>query len=198
MTQSKIIILAAGASTRMGQAKQLLQYQGETLLNRTIRLALEANCGAVTVVLGAKAAQIRPTITEKAITIVQNDNWQNGMSTSLQAGLNNVLHKNPKTEAILMLLCDQPFISVALIQSFFQQYQIQKPSIVAAQYEDILGVPALFHQSVFPNLLQLKGQQGARKVIRQFEKAAIAIPFPKGRFDVDTPEQYETLKAITN
>ena len=190
-----IIILAAGASRRMGRPKQLLEYQGQTLLNRTIGIARSLNNNPVIVVLGANAELIEPTISNSEVGIVYNPDWDTGMGSSIRTGLNALLEKHSEISAVLVLLVDQPYLTADLLNSLITEYQQNTPPVVAARYGEVLGVPALFNRSVFPRLFGLDKQVGARKVIASYRQELRSIPFPKGAIDLDTPSDWEQFNA---
>ncbi|GAB4031373.1 nucleotidyltransferase family protein [Spirosoma gilvum] len=181
------IILAAGASNRLGgQPKQLLTQDGTSLIQRIVQTALSLQSGPVIVVLGANQSLIQPEIEQLPIQIVRNPDWQEGLSSSLRAGLNNLA--GDSIEYFLVLLTDQPFVTTALLQQLITTQQQTGKGIVACRYGDSghLGVPALFsirYQSAFMNL---SGDVGARKLIQQYADDCAAVPFDLGTIDLDT------------
>ncbi|MCI5082490.1 MAG: nucleotidyltransferase family protein [Saprospiraceae bacterium] len=188
-----IIILAAGASRRMGQPKQLLEWRGESLLARICRISLSANVTQVVVVLGAHAPRIRPELDAfPEIQIAINEQWDLGMSSSIQAGLQLQLSQNPNLDAVLILLVDQPYIQLPHIQQFLAAATSEAP-LVAADYGKHLGVPCLFKSSLFDHLLQLDGAAGARHLIRTHQHQATTISLPQARLDLDTPEDWKNF-----
>jgi len=190
-----IIILAAGASRRLGYPKQLLEIEDENLLNRMIRMARDSNFEVVSVVVGAHIELIIPQIDTTGIHLFLNPDWESGMSSTLACGLKYTLRAHPGLQSVLILLVDQPHVTTELINSFLKKYQEEAPPIVAARYDDTFGVPALFDQKLFPKLLDLKGSSGARQLIRSHKKKLIAVDFPEGKMDVDTPEDWEKIKT---
>ena len=185
-----IVILAAGASTRMGQPKQLLRYNGQSLVQRICTEALATQTNGVTLVLGANAATILPEVRNLSVQVAHNEDWEQGMSTSVKKGLTSLLHDCPKVEAVLFLLVDQPFVDHVIIKQFLNKFQQEKPLLIASDYGRNLGVPALFHQSLFPKLLQLEGAKGANRLLKQYADQAIRVPFPSAAIDLDTPEDW--------
>ena len=192
-----IIILAAGASTRMGQPKQELQFQGETLLQRAIRIAGESSAQSITVVLGANAEGINAAMDDQRISVCYNAHWQEGMSSSIKAGLQWLLHARPVMEQVLLMLCDQPLVTPQLLNQLMRAGQ-QQAGIVACAYQDTVGAPVLFHRRYFNQLLLLTGQEGAKKLLMKFSGAVVTIPFKEGAVDVDTPEDYRRLNTMQN
>jgi molybdenum cofactor cytidylyltransferase len=188
-----ILILAAGQSKRLGEPKQLLLYEGQTLLNRMIGIAKNAYPFPITVVLGANAAKIKSQITDKDVDIVINENWEKGMASSIRKGLEAMLQSVLQLDAVFIMLCDQPFISEQQICSLYSlQNETDRP-IAACYYAGISGTPALFHRSVFPELLSLEGDTGAKKIIKARENDVAKLHFEKGVIDIDTLDDYKNL-----
>ncbi len=188
-----IAILAAGASTRMGQPKQLLDFRGESLIRKVIKVALSSDSHPVLVVLGAHAAAIKPEIEDQDVVIVENSAWQQGLSTSIRTAV-AALHSNfPQCSAVLFLLADQPFVSPVHLSAIKAAYFQTGLPIVASYYGEKSGVPALFDQSLFAALLSLQGDQGAGTLIKTFQEKVFSIKFPEGIWDIDTPEDYDVI-----
>lgn len=187
-----VIVLAAGGSTRMGRPKQLLVYRGESLLRRAVRAALEADCGPVLVVLGGAADRVRPELEGLPVTAVHNPLWEQGMGGSVRAGIEQ-LCRGTAAGAALLMLSDQPGVTWRTLRGLIDAYASGGVDIAASEYDGALGVPALFSAALFPELLQLQGAQGAKKVITAHADIVRAVSFPEGRFDIDTPEEYGRL-----
>lgn len=188
-----IIILAAGGSTRLGQAKQQLLYQGQTLLQRAIQTALASGTHPVIVVLGANAESIQPQIEQAQVHIAHNPDWAEGMSSSIKAGMMTLQKLAPTASSALFLLCDQPFIETALLHHMKEVRKKSGKGIVACSYQNTLGAPVLFDREFFPELEQLQGQEGAKKLLSVHADVVVAIPFERGAIDIDTPADYQTL-----
>ena len=188
-----IIILAAGASTRMSSPKQLLDYQGESLVNSTIKKAVNSVCNPVILVLGANANNILNQIKDNAITIIKNPDWQLGMSTSIRCGIREIIENNPDLEAVVITVCDQPFLNTEVINNLVASFEFQKKSIIACKYADTLGVPVLFSNNYFDKLANLTQDMGAKKLIKIHKNDVFSIPFPLGAVDIDTPQDYQQL-----
>lgn len=188
-----IIILAAGGSTRLGRPKQLLEFKGQTLIEKVCETALETGFQTV-VVLGAFAAKIKPLIEDLSVETVLNKDWQTGMSSSLQTGLQKLLEKNPDLSAAIFLLCDQPFVTTKTILKLVEKQKTSGKAIVASAYADQLGVPALFTKDLFAELLGLQGDVGARFLIKKYGNDYVAkISAPEAEFDIDTERDIEQL-----
>ncbi|WP_375474147.1 NTP transferase domain-containing protein [uncultured Nostoc sp.] len=188
-----IMILAAGASTRMGTPKQLLLYQGRSLLQYITDMAIASVCQPVVVVLGANAEQIHPQIEQLPVTVVKNLDWACGMSASIKSGIEFLNNFPQQTEAVVITLCDQPFVSHKIINQLVDTYYSTRKPIIACEYGDTLGVPALFNQIFFSELAALKETSGAKRVINNNLNEVFSIPFPLGDIDIDTPKDYEQL-----
>ncbi|HEX4638339.1 MAG TPA: nucleotidyltransferase family protein [Chthoniobacterales bacterium] len=192
------IILAAGASTRMGGApKQLLQFGGETLLRRAALVALEASCRPVIVVTGANAAAARDSLHGLDVCKIDNQQWQSGMSSSLRTGIDELMAVNPEASAAIIMLCDQPLVTSELIRGLISAHRETNCSIVASRYANSYGVPALFARSHFAELRELKGDEGAKAIIKRHFAQAHLLPFPNGEIDIDTPADFARLQSMT-
>jgi len=189
-----IIILAAGSSSRMGNPKQNLLFKGQTLLQIAIKTALAANCCSAVVVLGANYDMISPTIFDQPIHIFENENWEAGMGSSISYSLSELLKLQPDTSSVLFMLTDQPLITPGLINMLINKAAPGK--IIASSYNDTLGPPVLFDKLFFNELLVMQGNEGAKKLLQKHPEAVVAVPFPSGAFDIDTPEDYERLRDM--
>lgn len=187
-----IIILAAGSSSRLGQSKQLIKVEGKTLLEKTTQVALDSGAHSVTVVLGNQASTHKKIIETLPVTIIINEHWSNGMGSSLKVGLQSLLKDNPETEAIIVAVCDQPYLTPGHLKKLITVYSNTSSQIVASHYKETKGVPALFGKSLFPQLLELKDDEGARKIIRLHETIEV-VSFEKGEIDIDTPNDLNYL-----
>jgi len=181
------ILLAAGRSSRLGQPKQLLRQGGQTLVRQMARMAMLLNVGPVVVVLGANEEPIRAEIADLPVQLIHNEQWQTGMASSLRVGL--AAFADESVDAFLVLLTDQPHVSPKLLHQLIDTRRQTGRGIVACQYgePDFIGVPALFDVSYLPEFLNLTGDMGARKLIRQHTNDCATVPFPLGSVDLDTP-----------
>ena len=193
MNNCAIIILAAGSSSRMGRPKQLLPYNGKSLLEHTVDMANDADANPVIVVLGANATLLEKEIKEKKIHIVENKEWKEGMASSVRCGLNTLLHIAPSADAVIIMVCDQPFVSSSLLNEMIAVQKRTGKPIVSSQYDTAIGPPALFHKTIFPELLELKGDAGARKIIEQQRNEVAIVLFTNGNIDIDTERDYKAL-----
>ncbi len=186
------VVLAAGASRRMGRPKLALTHQGRPLLRRVVEAAVEGGCDPVMVVLGADADRYRPVLEGTPARVVYNPEHEHGMSTSIRAGI-EALPEDAR--AAVILLADQPFIDAEVIRRMLQTYRITGSRIVACRYGDVVGVPALFDRALFLELLVLDGDQGARQVLQAYPRhvATVEIP-PEAARDIDTPDDAALLR----
>ncbi len=188
-----VIILAAGDSSRLGTPKQLLTYEGKTLLQHCLQLAFDSVAHPVIVIVGAHADHIKKETEFNPAHVVVNAGWQEGMASSIRCGIKALLEIDPLTEGVVLMLCDQPFVTSALLNDLIAAHQNTGKAIVASSYSGTLGVPAFFHKRIFPELLQLKDDSGARRIIQQHAKEVEAVIFPKGNVDIDTSADYQKL-----
>jgi molybdenum cofactor cytidylyltransferase len=186
-----MLILAAGASTRLGKPKQLLQYQGQSFLRHIADVAIASPCQPILVVLGAQAKQLRSEVNDLPVMLVENQDWATGISSSIRVGLEALQTQCQSLDAALITLCDQPLISVQLIQQLVEQYKLTNQRIIASEYAGIVGVPALFSRALFPDLMRLQGDVGAKRLIYQLINEVVPIAFPDGAIDIDTAQDYE-------
>ena len=193
MNNTGIIILAAGSSSRFGNTKQLLHFNGRTLLKHTIEEAAEAGAQPVVVVTGANADEISREIKNEKVEIVFNKNWEQGMASGIVIGLKKAITSNKELESVIITVCDQPFVSSSLFQQLFQKQNESVKHIVASAYADTIGTPALFTIKYFDALMGLTGDQGAKGLLKKYSEDLATVDFPEGYIDIDTQEDYENL-----
>lgn len=187
-----LIILAAGNSSRLGFPKQTLLYKGKTLLETAIEAGIKSKCRPVYVVLGANANAIQAGIKQYPVSIVNNPDWKEGMASSIRIAL-KTLRSNTEMDSVVIMLCDQPFVTRAIIDKLLYKQQETGRKIIASTYNGVNGVPALFSRSLFDELLSLQGQEGAKKLLHSYPDEVAAIAFEKGSIDIDTIADYENL-----
>lgn len=186
------VILAAGASTRMGRPKLLLEWQGRTLLKRVVETALASGLQEITVVTGPETQRMADELTDLPVRLVENPDYAQGMSTSLRAGLAGL---SDEIAAALILLADQPLVTVDVIRALIDEYDRTGGPIVQPVYGDQPGNPVLFDRSLFGELQAQQGDQGGREVVRRRREQVRRVQFEDASFqqDVDTPADYEAL-----
>lgn len=187
-----IIILAAGSSSRLGRPKQLLQYNESTLLKNTVTEALKVPNSFVIVVTGFNKEIIEKELDSYSISICFNPEWETGMASSIAKGIQELNSEN--TQCILAV-CDQPFVNASVFENLINESKKSGKRIAASSYSETLGTPVLFHQKYFEELRDLKGNEGAKKLITNYSEDVISVPFEKGNIDIDTEEDY--LKVIS-
>jgi len=190
-----VVILAAGASTRLGRPKQLLQFRGRSLLRRAAETALDSGASAVVVVLGAQAERLQEELTGLPVTIAINPEWEEGMASSLRAGIGALT--TSAAEAAVVMLCDQPLVTAETLRGLFTAQATGGQRAVVSVYADgAPGPPCLFVRALFPELLALRGALGAKQLIARLPEAAVArTPFVGGSCDIDTEADWEQFMA---
>ncbi|MCF0058651.1 NTP transferase domain-containing protein [Dyadobacter sp. CY356] len=191
-TSPAIVILAAGKSARLGQPKQLLPFKGKSLICHCVETALKV-VENVIVVIGAERKRIESEIKSSAVQIVFNPEWEEGMASSIRAGLNYLTENNPAIHEVIFMVCDQPFVSVDLLQKLISVKRLSAKRIVASHYSEIAGTPVIFDRTIFPELMELKGDVGARKIILKNNDRMSTVDFPLGNIDMDTADDYRKL-----
>ncbi|WP_139923150.1 NTP transferase domain-containing protein [Hymenobacter sp. DG01] len=191
-----IILLAAGASTRLGRPKQLLRYHGQTLLRRAAETAIAAAAGAaVVVVTGAQHHALLPELAGLPVTVAHCPAWKQGMGASIKCGLAALEKHQALPEGITLMLCDQPHVTPALLQQLAATHVATGRAIVACAYASVHGVPVFFSASAVPLLRQLPDEAGAGQLLKRHSELVASVPFPQGAIDVDTEAQYAALLA---
>jgi molybdenum cofactor cytidylyltransferase len=188
-----IILLAAGASSRLGKPKQLLLYKGKTLLQHGIQVAIDTGSKAIVAVLGANADFLIKETANQSIEVILNKDWNEGMASSIRCGIKYLQEKVPEVDAAIIMVCDQPHVTTQLLKDLVIKYQETGKPIVASSYENNQGTPALFDKTIFAALRELKGDVGAKKIMKAKPDLVVLVNFPLGNIDIDTNENYEEL-----
>lgn len=189
-------VLAAGASSRLGEPKQLVRFKGKFLLQHTIDLIVEVQIDEQILILGANEPEIRNFVNFKSFNVIQNQHWKEGMASSIRLAVEVGLKK--ELDGLLILLSDQPYIDLKLLNDLIQFYEPKKELIVASLYNNVLGVPALFDRHYFRELMKLTGDSGAKRVINTYHEKVKEVKFNKGFIDIDTPTDLAQLKSMKN
>ncbi len=179
------ILLAAGGSSRLGQPKQLVEFQGKTLIRRSAETLMDSDCNPIVVVLGAEIERSTIELDGLDVNIYINEKWQTGMSSSIISGLRSLIEIEPNLDAVVIALCDQPNVNSVDIDKLISAFNVSRPPIVAARYGETTGVPALFASRLFDDLFQLEGDKGARKLIQRHDHY-VTIHIEGAIFDIDT------------
>lgn len=187
-----VLLLAAGASSRMGQPKMLLAWQGKTLLQHAVAAAAGIST-PVFIVTGEHTDRIAAMLQHTPVQLIPNPQWREGMGTSIATGVAALLQAGYTPGNLIIAVCDQPFIDTSLLQQMIATKQTTGKSIVGCSYNNTIGTPVLFDKRYFPALQQLSGQRGAKRLLQQHPGEVATLPFPRGSIDIDTPEDYERL-----
>lgn len=193
-----VIILAAGSSSRLGYAKQLVKFKNKALLQNVIDHASSLNFASKVLVLGARKEVIEKEIIPQDFELVYNENWEVGMSGSISAGLKRSREISENLKHVLILLSDQPLVNADRMELLIEKHISGNKPATFSEYAGDLGVPAIFSSEVFEDLQKLEGDQGAKKLISEGKLEYETVIFENGNFDVDTAEDVERLKLMEN
>lgn len=189
-----IVILAAGASKRMGSPKQLLKWGANSLLSHAVNTALEVKPSEVIVVLGANHDSIEKEIKQFPVTILKNENWNEGLGSSIACAAKYVKALKPKTEGLLITLADQPLIDTPFLKRIIQNFYENQIQIVATSYENgKIGVPVLFDACYFEELSKLSDDNGAKYLLKKYKSSVKSLELQHENLDIDSKENYEFL-----
>ncbi len=188
-----VIILAAGASSRLGSPKQLLPFSGTTLLQHSIDVAEKSEASVVIIITGANAEEITTNANYTKAAIRMNTAWQEGMASSIRCGLESLQQLHPQIKRVILMVADQPFVTTALLNDLMNVQEKESCDIVASNYEITFGTPVLFTKRFFPELMKLTGDVGAKSLVRKHLNETAFVSFPKGEVDIDTVEDYKKL-----
>jgi molybdenum cofactor cytidylyltransferase len=179
------VILAAGGSSRLGFPKQLMLHEGDTLVNRAALAARRAGLDPVIVVLGADSSRVAAAIDRATdVVLVMNDEWQTGQASSLRAGIRSAMSTGSDT--VLVMLVDQLLVDEIALRKLIAQYD-DDHRIIAAAYHDTIGAPALIACEFFSDLMQLSGDSGAGRWLRDRKDIVTQVALPEAMIDIDTP-----------
>ena len=187
------LILAAGGSQRMGRPKQLLQVGGRSLVRRAADAALAAGCEPVVVVLGAQAEDVEAHLSGCGAEVVRNDGWERGIGTSIRAGVAHLLAKAHQLSAVMIMLCDQSLVDASVLRCLMEAHAGAGLEVTAAEFDGTLGPPVIVNAALFPALLGLPDDRGAKALWRQRPEIVQRVACPEAALDVDTPDDFERL-----
>lgn len=196
------IVLAAGSSSRMGANKLLLEVDGEALVRRAVRAAVQSGVGRVVVVLGHEEARVRAALEGLPCTMVVNPDHAKGQGTSLRAGVRQV---SIDADAVVFVLADMPFVSAAMIRGVVDRHQATRAPVVVSQYGEVQpntpsvaavhAPPTLFARALFAELLAVGDDQGAKDVARRHQREAEVVAWPaEASRDLDVPADYDAVR----
>ncbi|MEL6255563.1 MAG: nucleotidyltransferase family protein [Bacteroidota bacterium] len=185
------IILAAGSSSRLGRAKQLLKYKNKSFIQHLIEKLAETGISNPIIVLGARYEAIKTHIEglPNKSTLIKNENWEQGMSTTLASGIKAL---EDDIDAILICLSDQPLIPTNHYSKLLDAFK-ENQKLVSSFYQDSVGVPALIPRKYFQEILQLKSKSGAKYILKKYKEESVLIPCKEASLDVDTEEDYRQI-----
>ena len=187
------VVLAAGSSNRMGRNKLFFELDGESLLRRVVRRALDAGLDPVLVVVGHEAERARAELAGLACTPVDNPDHALGVNRSLRTGIS---HVPARAGAAVVMLADMPFVTSRMVSTLVARYRESTAPLVVSAYGDVNAPPMLYGRALFPELRQMSGSGCGRQVVRRHRDEAIAVSWPEAALqDVDVPEDYERIRA---
>lgn len=192
ITKTGILVLSGGKSSRLGKPKQLLEINGMPLIRHIVQVAEESDLGPVLIVTGAHQEQISPILNDQIL--IENKDWEEGMASSIRAGVQYVKENHSDMDGLFILVTDQPYLHKTILQALYKEQQKENVLAVASRYNNQYGTPVLFHKDLWTALLSLTGDVGARKILRTIEDQISSVPFEEGIFDLDTMEDYESFK----
>lgn len=188
-----LLILAAGESKRMNGIKQVLPWKNTTLLGNAIEQAIQSKGNAVSVVLGANANEIAPTIAHYQVQTIENTNWKKGLGNSIAVGVQYIKENERQCDAILITLADQPLVTSDYYNRLIDHYVQKEAKIIASETNNRPSVPALFDALYFDKLSQLHQDQGAKEILLAAQNELYVLRADTNLMDVDTPSVYEEL-----
>lgn len=189
-----LVIMAAGASSRMGQPKQLLNWGDNSLISHSIKTAQNTNSKDIIVVLGANFDTIIKNIKHYKITVLNNKAWELGLGESIACAANYVLNLKTNIDGLLLVLADQPLIDSKHLNKMIQSFEVNTNQIIATSYgKEVTGVPVLFDSLYFETLSKLTGDEGAKSILKKYQKKVIALELEFENLDIDSKEDYNNL-----
>ena len=187
------VVLAAGASTRLGRNKLFLEIEGESLLRRAVRHVSNAGLNPIVVVLGHEADRARQELTDLPIVPVVNADYQSGVNSSLRAG---IMAASQATAAVVVL-ADMTFVTTAMIETLVERYRTSAAPLVISDYSGVNAPPMLYDRSLFNELLSMQGEGCGKQVVKHHRHEAVAVVWPQDALtDLDVPEDVDRIKAL--
>lgn len=187
------IVLAAGASTRLGRNKLFVELEGESLLRRAVRQVSNAGLDPVVVVLGHEADRAREELVGLQIEPVLNADYLQGVNSSLRAGITAV----SQATAAVVVLADMPFVTTAMIATLVDRYRTSSAPLVISDYGGVNAPPMLYDRSLFNELLSMQGEGCGKQVVKRHRDEALVVVWPEDALtDLDVPEDYDRVKAL--
>lgn len=190
-----ILILAAGGSSRMGRPKQLLQFNGTSLVRRAAKIAIEAGGQPIVMVTGAAEQEVAAEVRDLPVRVVTNTTWEEGMGLSIRIGVEELLKSEANLEALIITLCDQPEVSAATLRKLVTAYLETGKPLCAASFADTVSPPALFAKPFFDELISISPRHGAKQILLSHAADLQRIDCPEAARDIDTPADYADFEA---
>ena len=190
MKDTLFLVLAAGSSSRLGRPKQLLPFRGTTLLGHTVSAAVSTGYTTL-VVAGSGEEDVTLALAGIGCEVISNPGWEEGIASSIRTGISYILHRYEMPVEVMLMVCDQPFVEKSHLLSLLEKKQNSGKKIIASSYNGTLGTPVLFDAVLFPELLQLTGNEGAKKIIMKEPQRVASVAFPLGGIDIDTQEDLQ-------
>jgi molybdenum cofactor cytidylyltransferase len=188
------IVLAAGASTRMGRNKLFFDIEGESLLRRTVKRAIEAGLDPVIVVAGYEADRTIDALSDLHCSPVVNAEYARGINSSVRTGIRAVA---PHVGAAVVLLADMPFITSAMIGALVERYRSAPCPLVVSRYDDVNAPPTLYDRALFGELLATEGEGCGKHVVKRHLGEAVIVAWPaEALTDLDVPEEYDRVRTL--
>ena len=188
------ILLAAGGSTRMGVPKQLIDWQGRSLVKHVADTIAGSECHPIIVMVGCQAERVREELRDMPATFVENRRWNDGIGTSIAAGVEHVRSHLTDAAGVMIMLCDQPLVTSGLLNDLVRAYETGNHVAAAAcSYSGTIGVPAVFSRELFDDLKSQDPSHGAKQILLRHAARLATVEFPPAAIDIDTPEQYQQL-----
>ena len=188
------IVLAAGGSSRYGQCKQLINISGSSLIRHAVnKLSSLLSHNNIYVVVGASSQAVAQAINDLPVNIVHNEHWQKGLASSLKAGINSI---GPGCPAVMITLCDQVLVAENHLRQLLGLWIDDPSMIIASNYADTLGTPAVIPAEFYPQLLALEGDAGAKSILKNNAGRVTTAPVPEAEFDLDVPADLEKLTKL--
>ena len=187
------VVLAAGSSTRMGRNKLFFDLDGETLLRRVVRRAIDAGLDPVLVVVGHEGARARAELAGLPCTPIDNPDHALGINRSLRTGIS---HVPERARAAVVMLADMPFVTSRMVAALVARYRGSTAPLVISAYGDVNAPPMLYDRRLFPELQRMEGEGCGRQVVRRHRHEAVALSWPSAALqDIDVPDDYERIRA---
>jgi molybdenum cofactor cytidylyltransferase len=185
-------ILAAGAGSRFGDVKQLVRLRGEPVLHELAANASFVAGQSVTVVIGAHAQRVAPVLRQRAISVVLNRGWEEGIASSVRTAVHSA---PPASTALLLMLADQVAVTADDLKRLHASWKRHPVLIAAALYHGAPGLPAIFPRWAFTDLLTLRGDRDPRTVLRRNVDRVVRVPMSNAGIDLDTPDDLLQVEA---